>query len=438
MASARVVHYDIKADNILLQPHPDVGDDALTRPPTATPPFDLVLADFGESRRFHPDEEPITSRNRGTECIKSPEMLQVANATKKARANFDRRRKEGAGAASDVWSLGCLLYELVVGDFLYHDPDWIRFFFRVTRSNEDILPPDKATVRILLWGIDLIEMLSCHALGGVYTTDRVPGAAGAARGGCAAGVYPRARSAATAHGGRRHQAVRSSATSHVRTHAHRVEATQQQLSSVRYRPPAANPDATASGRSSGSVQCPTAPGTARLTYDATALEACLRRHVAATLVPVAWAADAVQTYLGGAAAATDARVLLRHGVTHALLLRAPAGDDTHDRAAAEQAVDACRRAFIDVRVVQVEGLLASDAPRQGLSAQQAAQHLDALHAADPAACTALLYDGLAAQAAAEMAVLLQAQAATGVGVLESLTALLRARPCTVLQVRRCR
>lgn len=148
MASARVVHYDIKADNILLQPHPGVTDDAFDRPPSARPPFDVVLADFGESRRFHPDEEPITSRNRGTECIKSPEMLQVANATKKARANFDRRRQEGAGPASDVWSLGCLLYELVVGDFLYHDPDWIRFFFRVTRANEDILPPDKAAVRV--------------------------------------------------------------------------------------------------------------------------------------------------------------------------------------------------------------------------------------------------------------------------------------------------
>ncbi len=64
--------------------------------------------------------------------------------TQQARANFDRRRKEGAGPSSDVWSLGCLLYELVIGDFLYHDPDWIRFFFRVTRANEALLPPEKA------------------------------------------------------------------------------------------------------------------------------------------------------------------------------------------------------------------------------------------------------------------------------------------------------
>jgi len=75
-------------------------------------------------------------RNRGTEFIKSPEMLLVANASKKEAKWFDRRKRQGAGAPSDVWSLGCLLYEIVTGDYLFHDEDWIRFFIRVTQAKE--------------------------------------------------------------------------------------------------------------------------------------------------------------------------------------------------------------------------------------------------------------------------------------------------------------
>lgn len=78
----------------------------------------------------------LTVRNRGTEYIKSPEMLMVANAHKKGRDTYDRRKREGAGAASDVWSMGCLLAEVVLGDWLFYDPDWIRFFIRLTRSGE--------------------------------------------------------------------------------------------------------------------------------------------------------------------------------------------------------------------------------------------------------------------------------------------------------------
>lgn len=118
----------------------------------------------------------VTVRNRGTECAKSPEMLLAANAYKKVTifqrcgclgmvlaglyddgpyscalilgrlprlwpckaschppnhpnllaapwfqhplqdaTTYDRRQRKGAGAASDVWSLGCLLFELVTG-----------------------------------------------------------------------------------------------------------------------------------------------------------------------------------------------------------------------------------------------------------------------------------------------------------------------------------
>ena len=68
--------------------------------------------------------------------MKSPEMLVVGNATNQTRSNHDRRRREGAGTPADVWALGCLLYELLTAHILFYDPDWIRFFIRLTQSKE--------------------------------------------------------------------------------------------------------------------------------------------------------------------------------------------------------------------------------------------------------------------------------------------------------------
>ena len=57
----------------------------------------------------------MTSRARGTDCFKSPEMLMVGCASHAEQRYYDRRRRQGVGPASDVWSLGCLLFELVTG-----------------------------------------------------------------------------------------------------------------------------------------------------------------------------------------------------------------------------------------------------------------------------------------------------------------------------------
>ena len=47
-------------------------------------------------------------RNRGTEFIKSPEMLLVANASKKEAKWYDRRKRQGAGEDSGPSPLSAL------------------------------------------------------------------------------------------------------------------------------------------------------------------------------------------------------------------------------------------------------------------------------------------------------------------------------------------
>ncbi len=82
------------------------------------------------------DSAGAARSNRGTEFVKSPEMLLVAGAGRRDRAGFDRRRREGAGPPADAWAAGCLLFELLARSLLFQDADWIRFFMRVTQHGQ--------------------------------------------------------------------------------------------------------------------------------------------------------------------------------------------------------------------------------------------------------------------------------------------------------------
>jgi hypothetical protein len=147
LLDAGVVHFDLKCDNVLLEALPGGGE--FWAPRTPRPPFRVVLADFGESKLFSAGagtaEGGVTSRARGTDAFKSPEMLMVGGAAHKTHRAYDRRRRQGAGAASDVWSLGCLLYELVAGRLLFSDSDWLQLVGRVTSAGVQLItgaPPN--------------------------------------------------------------------------------------------------------------------------------------------------------------------------------------------------------------------------------------------------------------------------------------------------------
>lgn len=114
-----ITHYDLKCDNFLLE------DNC------------VALGDYGECKLFNNEEDECDWKARGTECIKSPEMLTLSVELKDGE-------KSGTTRKSDVWSLGCLLYELLTGEYLFSNEDYVVFYLRVTSEEEKVLAEDKA------------------------------------------------------------------------------------------------------------------------------------------------------------------------------------------------------------------------------------------------------------------------------------------------------
>lgn len=101
------------------------------------------MADFGECYMYTSDKDAYSNKNRGTDAIKSPEMLLLAVNTRKETDKYDRRKREGTNSLSDVWSLGCLLFELLTGQMLFDTEEYIQFHVQLTSVTQTLLTQDK-------------------------------------------------------------------------------------------------------------------------------------------------------------------------------------------------------------------------------------------------------------------------------------------------------
>jgi len=118
-----VVHYDIKADNFLLEPEINCSVKEFWDPPqerwNEVPPFRVLISDFGESRIYAGFQSARTSHNHGTEYIKAPEMLNISKTLSIDGEELDRRAYAECGCRVDAWALGCLLFEILANEYMY-------------------------------------------------------------------------------------------------------------------------------------------------------------------------------------------------------------------------------------------------------------------------------------------------------------------------------
>ena len=162
-----VSHYDLKADNILL-----ASEDGKKEGQQEHRKIHVRLADFGESL-FVPGchaRDTFNKRDRGTECIKSPEMLTVCNVSRRDGGDADRLRQAGTNSQSDVWSLGCLLFEILTGMYLFDEQvGWAGFFARLSSPDEPIIPPERR--RLYFEGPEALPAELCDLIKAMLVRD---------------------------------------------------------------------------------------------------------------------------------------------------------------------------------------------------------------------------------------------------------------------------
>ena len=98
----KIVHRDLKADNILI-----------------TEKNEVKISDFGLSRFIPQDKEAMMKTRCGSPCYVAPEVIMSNGYTEK----------------TDVWSLGIVLYHMLVGTFPFVDDNIQRLFHKILKDD---------------------------------------------------------------------------------------------------------------------------------------------------------------------------------------------------------------------------------------------------------------------------------------------------------------
>jgi serine/threonine protein kinase len=126
-----VVHFDIKAANFIFTSHADTRvserSQAILRSHKEGKPAGILqVIDFGEALLTSTPSK--LDRSRGTLAVLSPEMLALNTANGEVVI---------PSYSSDIWSLGCLLVEVILGHFLYQDVPWPEMYVTLCMLNQE-------------------------------------------------------------------------------------------------------------------------------------------------------------------------------------------------------------------------------------------------------------------------------------------------------------
>merc|ERR1711871_1205512 len=142
-----VIHFDIKCCNFVIRkkyawPNVDFLINSLSR---GEPSGLFFLCDFGEglpnfSQIKNMSGNSLLARSRGTLSIQSPAMLSLSESSLKLKVSSDQSIRMEVSDACDVWSMGCLLAELLSGEYLFAERTWPDLYVSLCLSTEIDLP----------------------------------------------------------------------------------------------------------------------------------------------------------------------------------------------------------------------------------------------------------------------------------------------------------